>query len=804
MSTNRRIIKGSSIQPLLALRLAMKGLQRSPSTTLLAAAILALGLAAPTTFFSILVGALRPLPVPEGARVVRVDVVQPQLAGAPLAVLPEDLVGLGHPESLEALGGFRIALATIVDPGLAATRISLAEMTPEAFSLLRVQPQLGRIPRADEAGLALVLGHDVWQETYEGDPGVLGRSVEMNDRAVTIVGIMPHGFGFPFNQNAWVSLDASAASSDPIELVGRLSDSATEVSATTEMALRWAQADETRDVERRDAVLEVAPFTGGRGEAGEAVAFIGLVLVALSLLLIACANVANLLLVRATERIRALSIQSAIGASRGQISVQLLLEALLVAAVGGLAGLLLAGVGVDALQRSLASEHFGYHWMRLAIDGRVLTFTGVLVVGTALVAGMIPAIRVLGIDVQRVLKEEGSGSTLGGGGFWSRSFVTAQLSLSCGALVAAGLAGQALNGARDFGGDLPTEEILIAAVDLGAESPEARQITLDELEGRLVALPGVATASIALGAPGYFEPYGSVEMDGAVVVEGERRERVNWNAVTTGYFAALDLDLLAGRSFGAEDRGASTPVAVVNESFVRRHSPDRDVLGRAVRVSSRPDSLVWHTIVGVVSDAVFGQGDRVRHDRVYLPLSQVQGASALVLLRARSDAPSLSSGLREAVAGVDPDMAVWSVRTLADGHAFMTRIPRTIGALAFGGGIAGLLVAAVGLYGLLSFRVRQRRREFGIRLALGADGGRLALDTVDFALRQLLPAVVIGLTLAWIAAPILAVLLLGLNPRAASTYAAVAAVFLTVGIAAAALPAWRASLTNPATVLRGD
>ena len=227
-------------------------------------------------------------------------------------------------------------------------------------------------------------------------------------------------------------------------------------------------------------------------------------------------------------------------------------------------------------------------------------------------------------------------------------------------------------------------------------------------------------------------------------------------------------------------------------------------MGRTIRVGSGPDSAVWHTVVGVVSDATVGVGELARHDRVYLPLPQVETESALLLLRAPGDVATIASTMREAASEVDPRLAVSSVRTLEDGHDYMTRVPRAMGALAVGGGSAGLLVAAVGLYGLLAFRVRQRRRELGIRLALGADGGRLARDTLEFALRQLVPAIVVGLTLAWIAAPLIGVMLLGLDPRGASTYVGVGAAFLTVGLLAAGIPAWRASLTDPAHVLRSE
>jgi putative ABC transport system permease protein len=534
------------------------------------------------------------------------------------------------------------------------------------------------------------------------------------------------------------------------------------------------------------------------------VAFGGLVLVALCLLLIACANVANLLLVRATERVRALGIQTALGASRIQIGTQLFLESLILAAVGGSIGLLMADVAVSTVQRTLATEHFGYFWMRMAVDGTVLAFTASLVVGTALVAGILPVVRVLRADVQRVLKEEGAGSAVGGGGAWSNAFVTAQLALSCGALVAAGLTGRSLVTSRDFGSALPVQEVLLASVDPRKEGADGEFFSrAKELEASLDAMPGARFTALALGAPGYGEPFSRLEVQGSEVAGPEAQASTGWNAVTPEFFDAFDLPLRAGRALTSSDDGGAPRVAVVNETFVRRFSPEQDVLGRQVRLA-RVDSTSWFTVVGVVTDADMGAGERARNERVYVPLSQVETREVWIVARGSGDGALLTPELRRAVAAVDPAIPLWGVRTVADAHAYMMRIPRALASMAVAGGSAGLLVAMVGLYGLLSFRVRQRRRELGVRLALGADGATLVRSVLGLAARQLLPAVAVGLLLAWLASPVLAAFLLGLDPRAADTYATVALVFVGMGMLAALVPALRAGAVDPARVLRGE
>jgi predicted permease len=793
----------SSIRPALALALALRSLLRGRGASLVAVSILALGIAAPATFFSFLVGATRPLPVPEGERVVRLDVVQPSGGGRTLSVTAADLELLKGAGGLEALGGFQVIAGTVVDPERAAARFSGAVLTPEVLPLLRVAPVLGRIPSEGEAAETLLLGSRLWRELYGGDLAALGRTVEVNGARRTIVGVLPEGFAFPFKQDAWMLAEPGFAGS--VELVGRLAPGATPEGVTAEVGARWLRGDRERSPEAAGGVVRVAPYTGSRGERGEAVAFGGLVLIGLCLLLIACANVANLLLVRATERVRALAVQAAVGASRAQIAAQLLAESLLVAAAGGLGGVLLASLAVGAVQKSLSEEHFGYFWMRMAVDGPVLVFVGMLVIGTALVAGMLPAVRVAGIDLQRVLKEEGVGAAaVGGGGRWSRGFVTVQLALSCGALVAAGLTGRALASSRDFGRGLPVDEVLTAHVDPRSPATESMEPgRLDALQAALESLPGAEAAALALGAPGYGERYGPVEVEGAAPPGDAAEAGAAWNGVTPGFFAALGLEMRAGRALEVADGAGGVPVAVVSEDFARRHSADGPVLGRRVRLAAA-DSASWFTVVGVVEDVGMGSGERIREDRVYVPLARLAVSDVMMIVRARGAAGELAPELRRAVAQVSPDMAVWDVRTLAEGHAYMMRVPRALAGMAVAGGGAGLLVAAVGLYGLLAFAVRQRRRELGIRLSLGADGRRLARAVMEDALRQLLPAVGVGLVLAWAAAPVLSAFLLGTDPRSVEVYCEVGIAFLGAGVLAALVPALRAAAVDPAQVLRGD
>ena len=780
--------------------MAVRALRRSPGITLLAAGVLSLGLAAPTTFFSLLAGAMRPLPVPEGNRVIRAEVFQPTRAGRALPVTLEELNALQDAETLEALGGFRPFEGTLVDPGRAAARLSGAALTQEVFPLLRVLPTLGRIPGPSEAGGTLLLGYDVWAESYDSDPEVLGRSVTLDGIPRTIVGILPEGFGFPLHHNAWTLLEGGLEDRKPVELVGRLAEGVSMETAQVEMAGIWSRREPLRDTELGGGVMRVQGFTGGRGERGEGVAFLGLVAVGLALLLIACSNVANLLLVRATERVKILAVQAAVGAGRIQISLQLLFESMVVALLGGVGGVFLAWLAVGAIEDRLAAEHFGYFWMRMAVDGWVLAFTGVLVLGTALLAGLLPVVRVLKTNLQQVLKEESAGIAVGGGGAWSRGFVTAQLTLSCGALVAAGLTGVGMIRGGSFGRGIPADEILVASISPGTKGSQGQLL---DLVGALEEIPGVRSAALALGAPGYFEPSGPVQVEGVGIEGFPDRAGGLWNAVTPGFFSVLDLELRAGRNLDPGDDSGTPPVAVVNESFVARFLGSGDPLGRRVRLASS-DTAAWLTVVGVVADVDMGGGPRVPLDRLYLSQAQIPPQDFMILLRSGPEPLGLVPELRTAIARVDPSIPIWSIRTLTDGHAYITRVPKAMGGIALGGGIAGFLVASVGLYGLLAFRVRQRRKELGVRLAMGADGPRLAREVLTVAVVQILPALAMGLALAWLVAPLMAVALMGGEPRSLLVFLGVGVAFLTAGLGAALPSALRASALDPSSVLRGE
>lgn len=786
----------------LALRLALRGLRADRATSLSAVGILSLGLTAPAVFFSILWGGgLRPLPVPEGDRVVRVEVRLPAAGGLELPADGVDVDRLSAASALVRVGGFRTSDLPIRTTDRGTHRVPMAEVVPGTLELLGVRPLLGRIPDGTDATDALVLGHRSWIEIFDGAPDVIGVAVRVGEESRTVTAVMPEGFAFPFNHHGWTVARAEPDETG-YEVVGRLADGASLETATRQVEQLWRQSDETRAPDRRGAVVRVRGFTHGRGEGGEAVAFGGLVLVGLCLLLIAVANTTSLLLVRAIDRVRVLGVQAALGASRLQMAGQMFAESFVLAVVGGAVGVLMTAWMIDYVQTT-GSANFGYYWMEIRLDAPVLLFSACMVLGASLVASMLPIAAMLRIDVQQVLKSGDMARAPGRFGFVGRILVGAQLAVACGALVAAALTGQALNAAGDFGRGLPSEEILVASLDFPAAAGDPVHVgDVEALLRDVRRRPGVEHAALALAAPGYFEGAARLEVEGEHYETGTDRPRAIINAVTPDFDGVVSMSLLRGRSVSGADGPDAPRIAVVSRSLAERIASEGDALGRRLRVPT-VDSA-WATVVGVFEDLpLTGSSDEVL-ERVHFSFHQVPAARATLVARSAGTAEGVAGEVRSAIWATDPDITLSETLSLAEGHRFMTRAQSTLNSLGVAGGIAGLLVAVVGLFALLSFHVRQRFAEFGVRMALGADRLRVVRHILEMAGRQLVPAVLVGSVAAWVVAPALGPLLLGADPRGLETYLGTAAVFLATGMSAALLPALRAARTRPSDALAAD
>ncbi len=803
------------------LRHALRALRQSPVVTLAVVLSLALGIGANSTVFTwVRAVLLQPLPgVAHAGRVLSLETSDPD----------EGLVSWSHPDYLDlrdnattldgavAFDDEALSLAT----GGQAERVWSLLVSGNYFDVLGVRPLLGRALRPSDdapgAPAVLVIGERLWTSRFGADPGLVGRAVELNRQPFQVVGVMPAEFvgtrpGLIFD--AWVPLASQALLAGGNERLSRRGDRFLQVLGRARDGVALGQVQAELDGLGR-ALAHAHPETNARHgftalpmwkAPRSAARTLGPVLIVLMsvvglVLLIACANVANLLLARATGRRREMAVRVSLGASRGRLLRLLLAESLVLALLGGAGGILVASWTSGVLVAFVPPSDFPVG-LALQVDGRTLGFTALVSLGVALLCGLGPALRAAGVDPSPGLRENASGFSLTRRrARLSRALVGFQVALSLLLLVAAGLLIRSLGAARAAHPGFDAKGVLVASFDLvqsGYTPREARAFLLRLIES-VGALPGVEAVSlgrrIPLGLGGSSSTRG-MQVEGYVPPANEALWAYS-NVVGPAYFATLRIPLEGGRDFTSADTEGAPPVVVINQTMARRYWPGREAVGGRIEIGGR-----WCSVVGVARDSKLRQLQEPPAPAFYLPVLQVERPPQLALFVRGGDAAAQAQALRARVAQLDPRLPLFGLRSL-EAHASAATIqPRLASSLLGALGALALVLTAVGLYGLLSYRVGQRRREIGIRAALGA---RRA-ETFALVLREGLATVavgtLVGLALAALAARALRGLLFGVSPADPLTYAAVAGVLGSVALLACALPARRALRVEPLEVLR--
>ena len=802
---------------------AVRRLRRSPGFTLVAALTLALGIGGNAAVLTALEALLlRPLPFPDPDRLVLVQQTDPD--NRPRAVAPANFADWRErARSFEGLAAFEVVGRTLLE-GEAPLRLSAGIVSASFFDVLGVPAALGRTFGATSEGpREAVLGDPLWRERFGADGGVVGRELRLDGELVRVIGIMPRGFAHPAEAELWLRAKddlpeipiavnvtnlRQLRDSRYLGVLGRLRSEATLRSARAEMdVIAAALAAEYPEANARNGAAVTPLFEELRGGARPALAL--LLAAASCVLLIACVNVANLLLARAVGRRQELAVRAALGAGARRLSRQLLTEAALLAALGGGAGLLLAWASRPVLLALWPANLPPLEGLRLS--GPMLSGSCLLVVLCVALVGLLPAREAARTDILSGLRAGGRTPLAGRAAHRARgSLVVAEVALAVVLVSGAALLVNSLWRLQQAPLGFEPEGALTARISLPrtlSGDPPALRTVAAALEERLGSLPGVITAGMGQALP-LSGPRTSAGLR-IFAREAEPNAQLDtcWRIATVKWFEALRVPVLRGRGFAATDDASAPPVALVNATLARQVFGDEDPLGRRIATGLDGPPGTWVTIVGVVADTPQENVAKAARPEMYRPLTQDvrMGPSSLsVVLRTSNDPSAQALGLGREVAAVRSDLAVSDIVPLGTLARASISGPRAASMVLGIFGSLALFLAALGLYGVLSCLVNERRHEMGVRLALGARPGSIVSLVLGKSLALAAAGLPLGVAAALASGRLLEGLLFGVGPRDPVNLLVVAAVLLATAVAAAYAPARRASRLDPAVVLRAD
>jgi predicted permease len=814
--TTRAMWSGASLEPLIQdVRHAVRGLRRSPGFAIVALLTLALGIGANTAVFTVVNGVLlRPLPFHRPDRLFAISYMPTTgfFAGIPPALLDGNYVELRRRDRLfQSFTTFNSAQVTLTGAG-EAERIAAANVTSEFLSVLGVAPALGRgfAPNDGQPGREqlVLLGDGLWRSRFAADRAIIGRTITLDGTPFTVVGVMPPSFDFPFEAQLWtpfeVRLQPNRARWRPV--VGRLREGATQEQAHAELRSisvafgrpgfdhdeRLARVTPVETLLVGDVKTSLLVFTG-------AVGFV---------LLIGCANVANLMLMRAMSRQHDVGLRMALGASRGRLVRQMLTESVVVGLVGGALGVIIAVIGVQTLL-ALAPPGRIPRVDQVHLDGWVLAFTAAVALGTGLLFGSIPALQATRRAPRESLRMRGRSMSRPSGGI-RHALAVAEIALALVLLAGAGLMVRSFLRMRDVELGFRPERVMAMTVDLPetAYRTAPEMVTFhDRVIAELARIPGVTNAAAV-----NYRPLDQALTSGDFRVDGASRPPgfvVGKPAVSADYFQTMGIRLLAGRVFTDDDDLRAPGVVVISEGVARAVWPNESAIGKRISMYDTPTKPEhWLTVVGVVNDVIQEGLTKAPTAAIYQPVRQITGTYFLghmgYVVRTAVGAGDIAPAMRAVIRGIDQDQPVLGLgtmdaligETIAE-PVFQMRLLAMFSLLA-------LALAAIGTYGVLAYGVSERTREIGIRVALGATTRQVSSMVVRRTLALAGIGLVVGTLGAIAVTRVLRQFLFRVSPNDPTTLVTVAGVLLVVAMAAGFLPARRATRVDPMVALRAD
>jgi predicted permease len=801
-------------------RFGIRMLVRHPTLSIASILTFGLGIGLTTSVFSVVNGVLyKGLPFEEGDRIVIVAGTDTTRGARLGSIDAHDYVVFEERQRVfESFGAFTWVSVNLAWDQRQPERFSGGAMTVGLLRAPGVKPILGRVFRDGEdrpgAPPVLLLGYRVWRDYFGGARDVVGKTVRANGVARTIVGVMPEGFGFPDREDVWIPLEVNPLATERgqgprYEVIARLRPDASIATAQAQLAAMASRLARDFPATNRGVGVQVMPFLERVFGPRLRMLCRTMLGAGIGVLLVACVNVSNLLLARASLRQREVAVRQALGAGRSRVLAQMLTEVSILAVAGGVLGLVIDAGAMGWFLATIQSTPPPF-FVTFDPDARLVLFVVAITFAAGLAAGLVPAWRATRLDVTSTLTDGSRAATGFRIGRLSGALVVAEMTVSCALLIAAGLMVKSVTQVKTARLPFAVDGIFTASIDLPrAKYPDAgsRARFVDQLLARLQAHPGIEAATIADGLPAAGNEEVPIEIRGQEQARGDDIPFAREGCVTPGYFKTFQSPIVRGREFTAFDQPGQEMVAVVNESFHRRFFPGVDPLGQQFRQGGRNSKAPWLTIVGVVPDLLMqgfrsGLGGGAGY---YVPFAQAAiGDSAAIAVRERRGTAVTAATLQALVASLDKDLAIYnalSMRAVVDQATLFHAVFGTF-FLALGG--AGLFLAAVGLYGVMAFSVTRRTRELAIRSAMGARRGQLVRLVMRKAVAQSGIGLTLGLAFGLLATGPLQPVLYEVHPRDPLVLAIVVVTLGATGLLAGLLATRRIVRLDPAAALGAE
>jgi putative ABC transport system permease protein len=800
------------------IRYAWRSLTKTPGFTAIAVACLALGIGINTTIFSVVDGVLlQPYPYADAERIVFIHSRNLKARVNRGGISYFDARDLREQSStLEQMAAFGRRSLTISDGTSEPERYDGSTISWNLFKLLGTPPILGRnfTPEDDRPGAepVVMLGHEVWQSRYNSDPAVVGRAISINGRPHTVIGVMPPRFAFPETQRLWVPLaeygEKTGRDVRSLQVFGKMKPGVTVDQVGTELGAVAGRLATAYPVQNRDWTAAARPLKDWMLPDQPKLIILAMMGAVTLVLLIACSNVANLLLARASVRHREISIRAALGAGRFRIVRQMLTEAVMLGLFSVPLGILVAWGGLELLDGSIPPDSIPY-FIRWSLDARSLAYTVAIAMATGIVFGAAPALQSTGRSLQDSLREGGRGSA-GERRAWLRNvLVVAQVALALILLIGSSLFIRSFLNLQGANVGFDTAPLMTMRFYLPGEAYEpgdAKARRVDDIVRRLEALPGVQSVFAS-----NFVPLGGGGGGGAALVDGKPVEDgqepgITFVATTPHLRQTLGVALVRGRDFTDTEGATKSPVALINQAMAKRLWGDEDPLGRRFKLKGEDNSSDWFTVIGIVADFRHFQGndDETIFPAAYAPYPFEPTLNTGLTLRVAGDPATITAAAREQIKLSDPALPVFQIFTMETLRQRSFWQYRLFGIMFFLFGAVALVLASIGVYGVLSYSVSQRTQEIGVRVALGAERGDVMKLVVGQGLKLSGIGIVLGILAATRVTPFVQSVLYNVTPTDPLSFSSVGVFLVGVALAASYIPARRAMAVDPIVAIRNE